>query len=129
MKDMANKKGEKFTVKEASKILGVTTDRVIKLIASKRLPATKNGKSWEISGDSLKLVQDRELGRKEKTAKIFHRSYPKASQKWGKTYLEARSGKSGTGKNLMKVDLEEGRGSNFKGLEMINAQKKNFNYC
>jgi excisionase family DNA binding protein len=52
-----------MTVLEVAAHLGVSADRVRKLIADKRLPAQKRGRDWAISALDLPLVEDRKPGR------------------------------------------------------------------
>jgi excisionase family DNA binding protein len=57
-----------LTVQEVADRLGVTRERVYKLITDKRLPATKFGRDWQIQEKHLKLVQNRRVGRPRKEA-------------------------------------------------------------
>jgi excisionase family DNA binding protein len=54
---------------EAAKRLGVTPDRVRKMIEAKRLKATKLGNVWLIDPKDLEAVQDRKVGRPRKASK------------------------------------------------------------
>lgn len=58
------------TVKEASKILGVTVGRVHHLIDAGRLPAEKLGSQYVIKKSDLELVKDRPTGRPPKEKEI-----------------------------------------------------------
>jgi excisionase family DNA binding protein len=51
---------------EAAKRLGVTADRVRKMIEAKRLKATKLGTVWLIDPKDLDAVKDRRVGRPRK---------------------------------------------------------------
>ena len=51
---------------EAADELGVTPRRVLALIQSGSLPATRVGSRWVIMSDSLDSVRDRKPGRKPK---------------------------------------------------------------
>jgi len=51
---------------EAAKCLGVTTDRVRKMIVAKRLRAIKVGREWLIDPKDLDAVKDRKVGRPRK---------------------------------------------------------------
>jgi excisionase family DNA binding protein len=52
---------------EAAKRLGVTADRVRKMIEAKRLKATKLGNVWLIDPKDLEAVKDRKVGRPRKS--------------------------------------------------------------
>lgn len=52
-----------MTVTEVAEHLGITADRVRKLIAANRLPAQKRGRDWVISALDLPLVEKRKPGR------------------------------------------------------------------
>lgn len=52
-----------MTVTEVAEHLGVTADRVRKLVKAGRLPAQKRGRDWAISALDLPLVEDRTPGR------------------------------------------------------------------
>ena len=54
---------------EAAKRLGVTADRVRKMIEAKRLKATKFGNVWMIDPKDLDAVKDRKVGRPRKSRK------------------------------------------------------------
>ena len=54
---------------EAAKRLGVTPDRVRKMIEAKRLKAMKLGNVWVIDPKDLEAVKDRKVGRPRKTSK------------------------------------------------------------
>jgi len=54
---------------EAAKRLGVTPDRVRKMIESKRLKATKFGNVWMIDPKDLEPLKDRKVGRPRKAHK------------------------------------------------------------
>ena len=54
---------------EAAKRLGVTQSRVQKMIAAKRLNATKVGNVWLIDPKDLDAVKDRKVGRPRKSRK------------------------------------------------------------
>jgi excisionase family DNA binding protein len=54
---------------EAAKRLGVTADRVLKMIKAKRLKATKFGNVWMIDPKDLDAVKDRKVGRPRKPRK------------------------------------------------------------
>ena len=54
---------------EAAKRLGVTADRVRKMIEAKRLKATKLGNVWLIDPKDLDAVKDRKPGRPRKARK------------------------------------------------------------
>jgi excisionase family DNA binding protein len=54
---------------EAAKRLGVTVSRVHKMIAAKRLKATKLGNVWLIDPKDLEAVKDRKVGRPRKARK------------------------------------------------------------
>jgi excisionase family DNA binding protein len=54
---------------EAAKRLGVTVSRVLKMIAAKRLKATKLGNIWLIDPKDLDAVKDRKVGRPRKARK------------------------------------------------------------
>ena len=58
---------------EAAKRLGVTPDRVRKMIEAKRLKATKFGNVWMIDPKDLEAVKDRKVGRPRKTRKSTKR--------------------------------------------------------
>ena len=58
---------------EAAKRLGVTADRVRKMIEAKRLKATKLGNVWVIDPKDLEAVKDRKVGRPRKTHKATTR--------------------------------------------------------
>ena len=49
--------------------LNVTVSRVHKMIAAKRLKATKLGNGWLIDPKDFEAVQDRKVGRPRKTRK------------------------------------------------------------
>jgi excisionase family DNA binding protein len=57
-----------ITVQDAANRLGVTRERVYKLIADERLPATRFGRDWIIKEKDLALVADRKPGRPRKEA-------------------------------------------------------------
>ena len=59
---------------EAAKRLGVTQSRVQKMIAAKRLKATKFGNVWLIDPKDLDTVKDRKVGRPRKATKRANRS-------------------------------------------------------
>jgi excisionase family DNA binding protein len=54
---------------EAAKRLNVTVSRVLKMIAAKRLKATKLGNVWLIDPKDLDAVKDRRVGRPRKSRK------------------------------------------------------------
>ena len=54
---------------EAAKRLGVTPDRVRKMIEAKRLKATKFGNVWMIDPKDLEPLKDRKVGRPRKARK------------------------------------------------------------
>jgi excisionase family DNA binding protein len=54
---------------EAAKRLGVTPDRVRKMIEAKRLKATKLGNVWLINPKDLDAVKERKVGRPRKSTK------------------------------------------------------------
>jgi excisionase family DNA binding protein len=54
---------------EAAKRLNVTVSRVHKMIAAKRLKATKLGNVWLIDPKDLEAVKDRKVGRPRKSRK------------------------------------------------------------
>jgi excisionase family DNA binding protein len=54
---------------EAAKRLNVTVSRVHKMIAAKRLKATKFGNVWMIDPKDLDAVKDRKVGRPRKARK------------------------------------------------------------
>ena len=54
---------------EAAKRLNVTVSRVLKMIKSKRLKATKFGNVWMIDPKDLDAVKDRKVGRPRKVRK------------------------------------------------------------
>ena len=58
---------------EAAKRLGVTADRVRKMIVTKRLKATKLGNMWVIDPKALEAVKDRKVGRPRKARKSVKR--------------------------------------------------------
>ena len=58
---------------EAAKRLGVTQSRVQKMIAAKRLKATKVGNLWLIDPKDLDAVKDRKVGRPRKARKTNKR--------------------------------------------------------
>ena len=58
---------------EAAKRLGVTADRVRKMIEAKRLKATKFGNVWMIDPKDLDAVKDRKVGRPRKARKAAKR--------------------------------------------------------
>lgn len=60
---------EELTTKQAAKILGVSTRRVLQLIHDGRLPAEKHGRDWAIKARDLELVKVRKPGR-PKGAKV-----------------------------------------------------------
>ena len=53
--------------------LGVTADRVRKMIEAKRLKATKLGNVWLIDPKDLDTVKDRKVGRPRKARKTPRR--------------------------------------------------------
>jgi excisionase family DNA binding protein len=58
---------------EAACRLGVTQNRVLALIAAKRLKATKVGNAWLIDPKDLDAVKDRKTGRPRKVRKSTKR--------------------------------------------------------
>lgn len=62
-----------ITTTEAAKRLGVTPDRVRKMIDAKRLKATKLGNVWVIDPKDLEAVKDRKVGRPRKVRKSTKR--------------------------------------------------------
>ena len=54
---------------EAAKRLGVTANRVRKMILAKRLKAMKVGREWLIDPKDLDAVKDRKVGRPRKSRK------------------------------------------------------------
>ena len=58
---------------EAAKRLNVTVSRVLKMIAAKRLKATKLGNVWLIDPKDLDAVKDRKVGRPRKARKASKR--------------------------------------------------------
>jgi len=62
-----------ITTTEAAKRLGVTPDRVRKMIDAKRLKATKLGNVWVIDPKDLEAVKDRKVGRPRKARKSAKR--------------------------------------------------------
>ena len=54
---------------EAAKRLGVTADRVRKMIEAKRLKATKLGNVWLIDPKDLDAVKERKVGRPRNSRK------------------------------------------------------------
>jgi excisionase family DNA binding protein len=54
---------------EAAKRLNVTVSRVQKMIAAKRLKATKVGNVWLIDPKDLEVVKNRKVGRPRKARK------------------------------------------------------------
>lgn len=62
-----------ITTTEAAKRLGVTPDRVRKMIDAKRLKATKLGNIWVIDPKDLEAVKDRKVGRPRKARKSTKR--------------------------------------------------------
>jgi len=63
-----------ITTTEAAKRLGVTADRVRKMIDAKRLKATKLGNVWVIDPKDLEAVKDRKVGRPRKARKSKNRN-------------------------------------------------------
>jgi len=63
-----------ITTTEAAKRLGVTPDRVRKMIDAKRLKATKLGNIWVIDPKDLEAVKDRKVGRPRKARKSAKRT-------------------------------------------------------
>jgi len=59
---------------EAAKRLNVTVSRVLKMIAAKRLKATKFGNVWMIDPKDLDAVKDRKVGRPRKARKTVKSS-------------------------------------------------------
>ncbi|HEV8430061.1 MAG TPA: excisionase family DNA-binding protein [Pyrinomonadaceae bacterium] len=59
---------------EAAKRLGVTADRVRKMIEAKRLKATKFGNVWMIDPKDLEPLKDRKVGRPRKARKTTKRN-------------------------------------------------------
>lgn len=55
-----------FTTKEAAQELGVHQSRIYALIESKRLEASRFGKSWVIKESDLESVRERKPGRPAK---------------------------------------------------------------
>jgi excisionase family DNA binding protein len=60
---------EFLTTLEVAEKLGVTRRRVLALIESGRLPATKFGRDYMIREKDLKLVENRKVGRPRKNNK------------------------------------------------------------
>ncbi len=58
---------------EAAKRLNVTVSRVHKMIAAKRLRATKLGNVWLIDPKDLDALKDRKVGRPRKSRKSSKR--------------------------------------------------------
>jgi excisionase family DNA binding protein len=58
---------------EAAKRLGVTPDRVRKMIEAKRLKAMKVGREWLIDPKDLEAVKERKVGRPRKSRKSIKR--------------------------------------------------------
>ena len=58
---------------EAARRLGVTADRVRKMIEAKRLKATKFGNVWLINPKDLDTVKDRKVGRPRKAGRTAKR--------------------------------------------------------
>jgi excisionase family DNA binding protein len=58
---------------EAAKRLGVTADRVRKMIGAKQLKATRFGNVWMIDPKDLEAVKDRKVGRPRKARKSAKR--------------------------------------------------------
>ena len=58
---------------EAAKRLGVTANRVRKMILAKRLKAMKVGREWLIDPKDLDAVKDRKVGRPRKLRKSSKR--------------------------------------------------------
>jgi excisionase family DNA binding protein len=58
---------------EAAKRLGVTANRVRKMILAKRLKAMKVGREWLIDPKDLDAVKDRKVGRPRKARKSSKR--------------------------------------------------------
>jgi excisionase family DNA binding protein len=58
---------------EAAKRLGVTANRVRKMILAKRLKAIKVGREWLINPKDLDAVKDRKVGRPRKARKTVKR--------------------------------------------------------
>jgi len=58
-----------ITTKEAAERLGITRRRVVALVTSGRLPATKFGRDYMIKEKDLKLVENRKVGRPRKADK------------------------------------------------------------
>ena len=69
---------EELTTKQAAKILGISTRRVLQLIYDGRLPAEKHGRYWAIKAEDLELVKDRKPGRpaKEKSPEELEAELP-----------------------------------------------------
>ena len=65
---------------EAAKRLGVTANRVQKMILSKRLKAIKVGREWLIDPKDLEPLKDRKVGRPRKSAQKVT-NLPKKSAK------------------------------------------------
>ena len=59
---------------EAAKRLGVTANRVRKMILAKRLKAIKVGREWLIDPKDLDAVKDRKVGRPRKARKTAKKS-------------------------------------------------------
>jgi excisionase family DNA binding protein len=57
---------ELMTVNDAAAVLGISTRRVLQLIAAGRLPATKLGWGYLIRRPDLALVAERRWGRPRK---------------------------------------------------------------
>jgi len=57
-----------ITVQDAAARLGITRERVYKLIADGRLPALRFGRDWIIQEKDLERVKDRRPGRPRKAA-------------------------------------------------------------
>jgi excisionase family DNA binding protein len=58
---------------EAARRLGVTANRVRKMILAKRLKAIKIGREWLIDPKDLEAVKDRKVGRPRKSRKSTKR--------------------------------------------------------
>lgn len=58
-----------LTASQAAARLGVTPRRVLALIKSGRLPASKFGRDWQIQESDLKQVKSRNPGRPRKLLK------------------------------------------------------------
>lgn len=95
-----------ITVKDASEKLDLHPSNILRQIYRETIPAKKKNGKWYINNDGVEFLGNLKPGPKPNVAVVYLRKYGRSNPKYGQYFLEARSGKNGTGKRLTKIEIE-----------------------